>query len=310
MDIKRMRYGFSLIEVVVALAILVIIIASTLGLLASTYANIRDSEMRDIAKNIASYTMEYIRSRNVTADNTLGFDSTLFGSDNTHPLPGLVDLWNIPLQAIGHTTGSLSNSATNCINDNPALPGDTFSNTPLAFYYSLQGYVSLGDFDYLTPTRPNPSPEDANAYICNYTIRHYHNFNMQSYNGGVSTDNHLMMRFPFNSTINNGTAPNPEAIKSFTAFSNYLPMVYTDDPNKTDPTKPDYNPFYTNDITLKPRTQAYRGFRILISIAARRESAASPDHVQYFDVKVVVLWKFGRQERSYTLASQIVTYGG
>ncbi len=304
------KRGFTLIEIVVALAILVIIIASTLSLLASTYSNIRDSEMRDIAKNIANYTLEYIRARNVTADNPLSFNPAQFGTTDVdlpeHYLPGLVDLWNIPLQSNGHPSGTV-NSNLKCINNNPCLPNDTYSTSPLSFYYSLQGYDSLGDFDYLIPSYP--APEDANTYICSYYIHHYHDIDVAYFNGGVHTYNHLMMRFPFNSTINSGTQPNPDAIKSFTALPGYLPMVYTKDPQKTNQASPDYSPFYTNDIALKKRTMAYRGFRILISIVARKKDPAAT-HVQYFDIRIVVLWKSGNAERNYVLSSQMITYGG
>ena len=307
---KAARHGFSLIEVVVALAILVIIIASTLSLLASTYSSVRDSEMRDIAKNVAMYTMEYIRSRNVTSDNPLGFDPADFEDPDEnkaeHYLPGLIDLWNIPLQANGHPRGSISNELK-CINNNPCLPDKTYNDSPLSFYYSLQGYVSLGDFDHLSAS--TPSPEDANAYICPYHIHHYHNIDVFHYNGGVHTYNHLMMRFPFNSTVNNGTQPNPDAIKSFTALPGYLPMVYTTDGNKTDSSNSEYSPFYTDDASLKKRTMAYRGFRVLITIVARKKDPAAT-HVQYYDVKVIVLWIAGKQEHSYTLVSRVVTYGG
>ncbi len=307
---RGFRKGFTLIEVVVALAILIVIIAGTLTLLASTYSSLRDTEMRDLAKNIANYTMEYIRARNVTADNPLGFDPTLFETSNTniaeHYLPGLIDLWNIPLQSNGHPSGTI-NSSLYSINTNPCLPDKTYADSPLSFYYSLQGYVSLGDFDYLTASYP--SPEDANAFICNYPIHHYHDIDVYYYNGNVHTYNHLMMRFPFNSTINNGTQPNPEAIKGFSAGPNYLPMIYTSDTSKTDPTSPDYNPFYTNNTSLKKRTLDYRGFRVLISIVARKKDATAT-HVEYYDVKVTVFWRSGRGERSYVLSSEIVTYGG
>ncbi len=292
MSANQSRRGFTLIEIVVALAILVIIIASTLSLLASTYSSVRDSEMRDIAKNIANYTLEYIRARNVTADNLLVYSISDLGNDDSHKLPGLVDLWNIPLKPYRNIHTS--------ININPALPNETYQDTPLAFYYSLQGYVSLGDFAHLTPTQPNPCREDPNLEICPYyTVvdgvpeHHYHT--MVGYN-------HIIMKFPF-------TTSDPNAIKSFVAFPGYLPRVYTTDTNKTDPSSPEYSPFYTNDSSLKKRTMAYRGFRVLISIAARKKDPAAT-HVQFFDVRIVVLWKSGNAERSYVLSSQVITYGG
>ncbi len=310
----KKRKGFTLLEVVIALAILVIIIASTMSLLASSYSSLKDSEMRAIAKNIGMYTLEYIRSRNVTADNPLGFDPSQFEtSDDTKPehyLPGLVDLWNIPLTCEGHPYGSINGSHFEdyCVNVNPALQNTNYQNAPNAFYYSLQGYASLGDFDHLS--QANPSPEDANLYICNYATHHYHNLDVASYNdGGPHTNNHIIMKFPLKSTINNGSEPNPDAIKSFSALPGYLPMVYTTDTSKTDQNSPNYNPFYTNNASLKKRTLAYRGFRVLIAIAARKKDS-SATHVQYYDIKITVLWRAGKQEHSYVLNSQMVTYGG
>ncbi len=308
------RKGFTLLEVVIALAILVIIIASTMSLLASSYSSLRDSEMRAIAKNIGMYTLEYIRSRNVTADNPLGFDPSKFEtSDDTvaeHYLPGLIDLWNIPLTCEGHPYGSISGSnfENYCLNVNPTLPDKTYQDSKNSFYYSIQGYVSLGDFNNLTTSYP--SPEDANLYICNYNPHHYHNLDVASYNnGGPHTYNHIIIKFPLKSTINNGSQPNPNAIRSFSALPGYLPMVYTTDASKTDPNSPNYNPFYTNNTSLKKRTMAYRGFRVLIAIAARKKDP-SATHVQYYDVKITVLWRAGKQEHSYVLNSQVVTYGG
>jgi prepilin-type N-terminal cleavage/methylation domain-containing protein len=307
------KKGFTLIEVVIAITILVIIIASTMSLLASSYSSLRDSEMRAIAKNIATYTVEYIRSRNVTSDNPLGFDVGKFRtSDDTvaeHYLPGIVDLWDIPLQSNGHPSGKIDSDAMrdHCANTHPAPPGGTYKDYPDAFYYSLQGYVSLGDFDYLSAS--NPSPEDGNLYICNYSTHHYHCIDNYSRDGNIHAYNHIIMRFPFNSTINNGSDPNPEAIKSFTALPGYIPMIYTADSNKTDKSKPEYSPFYTNESSLRNGTLAYRGFRVLIVIASRARST-SANHVQYYDVKVTVFWHAGKQEHSYTLSSQIATYGG
>jgi prepilin-type N-terminal cleavage/methylation domain-containing protein len=291
--VKATRRGFSLIEVMIALAILVIIIASTLSLLASAYSSVRDSEMRGIAKNIAMYTMEYIRSRNVTSDNLLGHSLGELGNDGSHSLPGLVDLWDTPLRPHGNDT-------TTTININPASPNQTYQDKPKAFYYSLQGYVSLGDFTNLTPTQPHPCQEDPNLEICPYYTlvngvleHHYHT--MIGYN-------HIVMKFPF-------TKDMPEAIRSFTALPGYIPRIYTTDTNKVTKSSLEYNPFYTNNPSLKKHTMAYRGFRILTTIVARKKDSAAT-HVQYYDVKIIVLWIAGKQEHSYTLSSRVVTYGG
>ena len=310
--VERKRKGFTLIEVIIALAILAIIIVGTLNLLASSYASTQDSEMRSIAKNIATYTVEYIRSRNVTADNPLGHSQDEFYNPTTNPnayYPGLVDIQDNPLDSngsYGSVNGELNGSK--CINTHPALPNETYqaykdrTGNTHAFYYSLQGYVSLLKNPSSGPFFPNHSSEDANLYIDNKN-HYYHNRDVN--NGGVHTVNRLVVRFPFYATDSDN------AIKDFSQTSDdYYPMVYTSDTNKTDPTKSEYNPFYTDDPSLINRTRAYRGFRVLISIAARKKHASDPDHVQYYDVKVTVFWMAGKQEHSYSLATQIVTYGG
>lgn len=296
------RRGFTLIEVVVALAILVIIIASTMSLLASSYTSLRNTEMKGIAKNIATYAVEYIRARNVTSDNNF-INTSDWYDETTNPdgkFPGLVDLWDIALRPNG-------NDHSTTINVNPALPGKTYQDKPKAFYYSLQGYDSLEDFDNLTAS--NPSQEDANLYICNSSVKHYH---------CRITNNHILWKFPLISTDSN-------AIKSFTAGPNYIPKIYVYVPPGTletkDPTNqkcPNYSPYFTKDSSLKKKTQDYRGFRVLTTVVARTnqkdpddpENAASNAHVQYYDVKVVVFWMVGNHEHSYTLQTQIVTYGG
>ncbi len=313
---RNKRAGFTLLEIVISLAVLVIIIASTMSLLASSYSSLRDSEMRAIAKNVANYTLEYIRARNVTSDNPLGHDSSEFGNDATHNFPGLVDIEdnmsaspkvNSPLHCNGNysATSGESNS-TNCINTNPVLPKQTFGDQASqpyhkAFYYSLQGYVSLLK-NPSSGTFPNHSAEDANLYI-DKKNHYYHDMDEATNNGGVHTVNRLVVQFPFDASNTNN------AIKSFTALPGYIPMVYTTDPDKVNNTKSEYSPFYTNDTSLKKGTMAYRGFRVLIAIVARKKDS-SATHAQYFDVRVTVLWRAGKQEHSYVLSSQIVTYGG
>jgi len=56
---------------------------------------------------------------------------------------------------------------------------------------------------------------------------------------------------------------------------------------------------------------------VLTQIAARaNEDPGNPGHlpanphVQYYDVKVTVFWLIGSAEHSYSLSTQITTYGG
>ena len=306
----KKRAGFTLIEVVIAMAIILIIVVSVLLMVTFASANLKESEGKEMAKNIAVYTMEFIRSRNVTYDNLLGHPLSDLGNDNSHYYPGLVDLWGDPLQSEGHPSDSTFPSY---VNINPALPDETYNDKPEAFYYSLQGYVSLGDFDHLSSA--DPSPEDANAYICDFSTEHYHDKLYEvspanDKNGHPMEGNHYIIRFPFNSTINNGSSPNPDAVRNFSADASYIPMIYTTDSNKTDNTSLEYDSHYTSDSGKEASTMAYRGFRVLTSIAARKKSLLDSDHVQYYDVKVTVLWVTQGKEHSYSLATQVVTYGG
>ena len=314
----KKRAGFTLIEVVIAMAIILIIVVSVLFMVTFASANLKESEGKEMAKNVAVYTMEFIRSRNVTyPDNPLEHPSTDFGNDSSYYYPGLVDLWDStvydsPLQSDGwpyEDTGTLET-----INVHPALPDEKYGtnlNSYLSFYFSLQGYVSLRDFDHLTPS--DPSLQDANAYICSNDTEHYHDRLYKvapaTENGHTMDGNHYLIRFPFDST-------SLDAIKNFSAGSIYIPMIYTTDPNKIDKTSLEYDPHYTNDASKKANTMNYNGFRVLTSIAARaKEDPDHPgqtlvNHVQYYDVKVTVFWITQGKEHSYSLATQVVTYGG
>jgi prepilin-type N-terminal cleavage/methylation domain-containing protein len=283
----KKRAGFTLIEVVVAMAIILIIVVSVLLMVTSASVNLKESEGKEIAKNIAVYTVEYIRSRNVTyPDNLLGHVYLDEFIDATHPnrsFPGLVDLWDFP--PLNPSPLKPTNLASDTINIHPALPSQNYNAT--AFYSSIQGYVSLAD----NPADSNPSLEDANAEA----------------SGGKYYDKQTgapyVVRFPFKSS-------DLDAIKNFSAGPAYIPMIYTTDPNKINSAKPEYDYHYTNDASKKAKTMNYNGFRVLTSIAARKKLSSDPDHVQYYDVKVTVFWVTQGKEHSYSLATQIVTYGG
>jgi prepilin-type N-terminal cleavage/methylation domain-containing protein len=271
----KKRAGFSLIEVIIAIAILLIIVVSVLMLATVSAASLKDSEARDMAKNIATYTVEYLRSRNVThPDNPMGHVYPDEFIDATHPnryFPGLEDLGTNPL--LTNPMPLKPNSSSDTINIHPALPSDSYNTT--SFYSSLQGYVSLAD----SPTDSTPSLEDGNAKVV--SGKYY----------DLTTGAPYVVRFP------NG-------INNFTALAGYNAKIYTTDSG---------DPHYTN--TDKDKCMAYRGFRVLTQIAARaKEDPTNPGHpyphVQYYDVKVTVFWTIGSYEHSYNLATQIITYGG
>jgi len=274
--------GFTLIEVVVAMGILSIVIISVFMLVTVSAASLKDSDMRSTATNIANYTVEYLRARNVTyPDNPLGHVVGDFGSDTAHSFPGLVDIKANALKR--------AKSDFDSINIHPALPSDTYNTKPAAFYSSLQGYVSIGGTGVT-------GSEDSNATYDSSTGIYYDKTTTAPY----------VVQFPF-------TATDLRAIKNFTALSaNYSAMIYTtdkpsDNPSKTNPSSSEYDPHYMNttDPAVKAQTMAYTGFRILTEIVARSSGA----HVQYYDVQVTVFWIVGSAEHSYSVATQITTYG-
>jgi len=271
------RRGFTIIETMVSIVIVTfVIVAAITGVLSVATAEKR-SEKTIEAKDIANYVLDYIRSRNVTFDNPMGFDSSLFGNDENHPLPGLIDANGNPLS----------------INTSPATPNQKFSNKPEAFYFSLQGVVSLGENGYIIDS--NTSPEDANLYISNgkyFTL---------------ITNAPLLVRFPLNSTING--QDNPSKIVLFSAGGNYIPKIFRNGNAFTTPSNPNYSPYFTNNTLVKDKTTDYTGYRVLTKVVARKQKSSDPDHVQWFDVEITVYWKEGLNEKEYSIKAKLTSYG-
>ena len=271
---RSARRGFTLIEVVVAMFILLVVLMSVFSLVSASVTSLRNSDMLEMAKNVATYTMEYIRSRNVTLDNNFLSTTDWYSTSNsTGKYPGLADLGSNPVEA---------NPTALSINTNPATPDKTWATASTAFYSSLQGFVSLKS----TPSNGNPSSEDGNAKV---TLKKYYD---------IVTGAPYVVRFP-------GVPGGSGSIANFTALSGYNAKIYTNDANRMDTSKPEYDPHYTS---TKTGTDAYRGFRVLTQIAARRNTA-NPNHVYYYDVRVTVLWMVGGRERSYSMATQLAAYG-
>lgn len=346
-DLFHNLRGFTLIELVVAMAILLVVMIGVMSSVAFAYTSSNDTEMSNIAKNVATYTIEYLRARTVTNDthnttlynllNPSGSPSTgtyRWYDPTTNPygaLPSMIDVGNLPLQSDGYPCNYTSASVRTKIDGNPnpgtgggigaggvalkfaskhaALPTDTYatSSTPspsLAWTTTLQGYVSVLDTSALGTTL-NPATEDKNvARIAlsgdSPATGTYRTLLTSKWTG-------LIVRYP-------GVCLTATGITSFTPGSTYAPMVYTTDAGKVKTTtpNPEYNPYYTNDITKKAATQNYRGFRVLTQVVAR-SAVASLDlnncrHVQYYDVTVTVLWMNGTREGTYELASRIVAY--
>jgi prepilin-type N-terminal cleavage/methylation domain-containing protein len=195
------RAGFTLVELVVAMAILLVVVIGILGSVSFAYNSANGTELRNTAKNVASYTLEYLRSRTVTRGS-----ATLYGllnpsgapatgtyrwydatTNSNGALPSMIDACNLPVQsnrfpcnytptAIRSTTtpkkdGDQNPSGTTGIgagsavirfsSKHPALPSETYADCPLAFTSTLQGYVSVRNTSAPSATE-NPSPEDGN----------------------------------------------------------------------------------------------------------------------------------------------------
>jgi hypothetical protein len=273
------------------MAVLMIIMMSVFMLITVSASSLKDSEMRDMAKNIATYTVEYLRSRNVTSDNNFISTTDWYTPSNLlGKYPGLIDCGKTTLPlAINTSPASASQTCGGHFDSSGTLVSG--GGKPEAFYYSLQGYVSLAN----NPADRNPSLEDPHAKVAGGKY-----YDITTVTAGVP----FAIQFPLYTS-------NSDAIKNFTALSGYNGNVYTVDPHKVDNTWPEYDPHYTNttNAVVKASTMAYRGFRVLTSIAARKKNLSDPDQVQYYDVKVTVFWILGSAEHSYSLSTQITTYG-
>jgi hypothetical protein len=258
------------------MVVLMIIMMSVFMLITVSASSLKDSEMRDIAKNIATYTVEYLRARNVTTDNDFIGTADWCTSSHAASFPGLVDLGDGPLE-------KNSSVVPLTINTQPALPSGTYSTKPTAFYSSLQGYVSLAN----NPASGDPSTEDGNAKVV--SGKYYDR----------TTGAPYVVRFPASSS-------GSSAIRNFVALSGYNGKIYSGSAN--------YDLHYA---TTKTGTMAYRGFRVLTQIVGREnEDPNNPGHlpalphVQYYDVRATVFWILGSAEHSYSISTQIATYGG
>jgi prepilin-type N-terminal cleavage/methylation domain-containing protein len=338
------RLGFTLIELVVAMAILLVVVVGVLSAVAFAYTSSNDTEMRNTAKNIATYTLEYLRARTVTRGNmTLynqlnpsGLTTGTYawyvpgpgtGINATGALPGMIDVGNLPLQSNGYPCNYTSSYVrTGARVDGQLNPGSgtgiaagasgfKFSSKhaagPTQMYATqpLAFTTTLQGYVSLRDTSTlastqNPAPEDKNL-ACLYQ------------NGsGLATGVYRTLLTDL-ASVNAWTSPSivfpgryPSGmtsvyVQSFTPLAGYVAKVYTTDADKVDKTKAEYNPYYTN---VAAGTQAYRGFRVLTQIVARTADTATYNHVQYYDVTVTVLWMNGTHESTYELVSRIIAY--
>jgi hypothetical protein len=279
------------------MAILLVVVIGVLSSVAFAYTSSNGTEMHNTAKNIATYTLEYLRARTVTnpgtgagsgLGQTLGISPSSTGTYGWYAaagnangaFPSMVDARGLPVQSDGYpcSYSAAHVKANNTHDGDPnesggtairfaskhaALPTEKYATREFAWSSTLQGYVSVSDAGTLG----------------------------------------LIVRYP-------GVYPSTQpVITSFTPGATYLARVYTTDAAKIDETNQAYSPHYTD--ADKEATQAYRGFRVLTQVVARSTAALDTNnyrHVQYYDVSVTVFWMNGTQESNYELVSRILVY--
>jgi hypothetical protein len=127
------------------MAILLVVMIGVLSSISFAYNSSTDTEMRNTAKNVASYTLEYLRARAVTRGTSvdrltaLGIPSPLIPpvpSDGTYgwydavtnangAFPSMVDVGELPLQSNGHPCNySSAYVRTGGISDGNSNPAD------------------------------------------------------------------------------------------------------------------------------------------------------------------------------------------
>jgi len=275
------RKGFTLVETVVAMAVLTVIVAGTFSAVSFACSASVAAEELNTARNIASYALEFIRSRNVTRQGTHGSVAGWYAGpgSGSEGLPGIIDLTGEPL----------------AINSSPLCPGDpgmTIANT----CSTLQGYVSLCDPGKIPGGEDDPV--EPNAHVGSEGSMH-------RYQDAVTGDPYIL-RFPLDSTI---ATPNP--IQDFTAWGDYvkewegsrLPTVWGSYPLADGR----LDKHCTTSPARREACRSYRGYRVLTQIAARSDDDAYR-HVRTYDVRVTVLWMSGTVERHYALETSIATY--
>jgi len=334
------------------MAILLVVTIGVLSSVAFAYTSSNETEMRNIATNVASYTLEYLRARTITRGNTTLYNLVNptnattgtyawyvpgVGNNPTGALPSMIDIGNLPLQSNGYPCNYAAQSPTNLWtggqvdgSSNPgsgggigadgvafrfaskhaASPTQKYSDQPLAFSSTLQGYVSVRDMTAPTSTE-NPALEDANLarmlFSGSNVVSGIYRTTLTDL-ASVGAWTGLIVRYP---GVYLATPP-ALAITSFTPGATYVAKVYTTDidtvglNSRVSPNSQEYNPYYTN--SQKAATQAYRGFRVLTQVVARTADPLTYIHVQYYDVTVTVLWMNGTHESNYELVSQIAAY--
>jgi len=286
------RSGFTLIEVVVASALVLIVLGSLFSVISYTYYASASTETLNTAKNIAGYSLEYLRARNVTTPppgvtqvqpNDVIAGQTFYNPSTatTGLLPGLLDLTGTPL----------------AINTHPMYPDGTVEGSGSggkATLSTLQGYVSLRNVDALSA-----DPWETNAVILPATG------SPRSYFDMITKDPYAI-RF---GTVDAAPLPPPDsAIHLFSSYGDYRK---TDSNGKylatiwgsSTPT----DAHFTTDSARSIACRSYSGYRILTQITAHSNDVTYR-HVEYYDVQITVYWMIAGKERSYANRTTIATY--
>jgi len=286
------RFGFTLIEVVVASALVLIVLGSLFSVISYTYYASASTETLNTAKNIADYSLEYLRARNVTTPppgvtqvqpNDVIAGQTFYNPSTatTGLLPGLLDLTGTPLAI---------NSMAVCPNGKIYKPsGGTENTTGKATLSTLQGWLSLRNVNALTA-----DPWETNAKILptSGTPRSY--FDM-------ITGDPYVIRF---GTVDAVASP-ASAIQLFSSYGDYRKLsgttyLLTIWGSSTDA-------HFTTDSTRNAACRSYSGYRVLTQITAHSNDV-SYAHVQYYDVQITVYWMVAGKEWSYANRTTIATY--
>ncbi len=289
------RQGFTLVEVVVASALILILLAGLFSLITYVGFVSASTETLNTAKNIADYTLEYLRARNATqqfhptdCDMTKGFYSS--PGVSSAGLPGIVDLTGEPLD----------------INRFPLYPDGTKDVGGKATFSTMQGYVSLRDAVVTDPWAFDPW--ETNAVLKKYQVGggvfKYQYFDM-------ITKDPYAIRF---GTADAGTSPASSVIHQFSSWGDYQSSK-KDKPNGWDSafratiwgTSPDSDAHFTQDSSRQTACHSYSGYRVLIRLTAHSNDT-SYKHVQYYNANVTVYWMVAGRERSYATSTTIATY--
>lgn len=295
------RSGFTLIEVVIASVLILILLAGLFSVISYVSYAGASAETQNCAKNIADYTVEYLRARNVTTQTgPTDYDHSAHWYGTTHGtgdgLPGIVDLLGTPLS----------------INSFPVYPDGTTDANPdrKASFSTMQGYVSLRDAPVTNPWAFDPW--EANAVLKKIALGggafKYQYFDM------VTKDPYVV-RF---GTADAATSPATDVIHQFYAWGDYQSSP-NGKPNgwgsETNPkfeatvwgTSPVGDAHFTQDSVREQACHSYSGYRVLVELLAHSNDK-SYKHVQYYDVRVRVYWMVAGKERSYGVQTTVTTY--